>query len=207
MRRKGSGERMTGFCVREMRKEYRGVTRLYMGTAMLFLLAFACLGVVMRVRDVDIRGRMLLVGLDVVVVLALIGLHLILTDEKNLIKKTPFGESLRALGDPRDIMRQIDESAKKRFELFPSFALLDGWLVVFYSRGWKYEPRRVCARPIQRKDIRGAEVIPEDQRSDSGRIRFRLTLCSGSSCDLCIYQRQELEALRDWLNEQEQTTI
>ena len=173
----------------------------------LFLLAFACIGVVMRVRNADIRLRMLLVGLDVVVVLALIGLHLILTDEKNLIKKTPFGEALRALGDPRDIMRKIDESAKKRFELYPSFALLDGWLVVYYSRAWKYEPRRVCARPVQRKDIRAAEVLPEDQRSDSGRMPFRLTLCSGSSCDLYIYQRQELEALRDWLNEQEQTTI
>ena len=54
---------MTGFCVREMRREYRGVSRLYTGTAMLFLLAFACLGVVMRVRDADARLRLLLIGL------------------------------------------------------------------------------------------------------------------------------------------------
>ena len=63
---------MTGFCVREMRREYRGVSRLYTGTAMLFLLAFACLGVVMRVRDADARLRLLLIGLDFVVVLVLL---------------------------------------------------------------------------------------------------------------------------------------
>ncbi|MBR3105954.1 MAG: hypothetical protein IKH30_02075 [Clostridia bacterium] len=198
---------MTGFCVREMRKEYRGVTRLYAGSAMLFLVAFACLGLIMRVREADYRLRLLLIGLDIVVVLALLGLHLILTDEKNLIRKTPFGESLRALGDPGDIMRQIDEGAKKRFDLFPSFALLDGWLIVFFSGGWKYEPRRICARPIPRKDIRAAEILPDDQRADSGRMRFRLTLCDGSIFDLYLYQRQELEDLRCWLNEQEQMAI
>ena len=198
---------MTGFCAREMRKEYRGVMRLYAGSAMLFLLAFACLSLVMRSREADIRLRLLLIGLDVVVVLALLGLHLILTDEKNLIKKTPFGVSLRDLGEAREIMRQIDESVKRRFDLYPSFALTDGWMIVFYSRGWKYEPRRVCARPIPKKDIRTAEILPEDQRVDSGRMRFRLTLCDGSACDLYLYQRQELEDLRDWLNEREQTAI
>lgn len=198
---------MTGFCIREMRKEYRGVTRLYTGSVMLFLLAFACISVVMRVREADVRLRLLLIGLDIVVVLVLLGLHLILTDEKNLISKTPFGESMRKLGDPYEIMRQIDESAQKRFDLYPSFALLNEWLIVFYPRGWKYEPRRVCAMPIQKKDISAVEVLPREGQDDAGGIRFRLTLYSGVFFDLFIYRRQELEELRNWLNEQEQTTV
>ncbi len=197
---------MTGFCVREMRKEYRGVSRLYAGTAMLFLLAFACIGVIMRVREADIRFRWLLIGLDIVVVLGLLGVHFLLTDERNLLKKTPFGDAVCALGDPQDVMRQIDGSAVKRFELYPSFALTEGWLILFYPNGWKYEPRRVCARPIRKGDIRSTEFIPEGQLDGSGRMLIRVNCSSGASCAFYIYQRKESDNLRAWLREQEQTT-
>ena len=194
---------MTGFCVREMRKEYRGVSRLYAGTALLFLATFACLSVIMRVRDADIRFRWLLIGLDLVVVLCLLGVHFLLTDERNLLKKTPFGDAVCALGESWDVMRQIDESAMKRFELYPSFALTEDWLILFYPNGWKYEPRRVCARPIRKKDICSTEFIPEGPLDGSGRMLIRLNCSSGASCAFYIYQRKELENLRVWLREEE----
>ncbi len=194
---------MTGFCVREMRKEYRGVSRLYAGTALLFLTAFACFSVIMRVRDADIRLRMLLIGLDAVVVLGLLGVHFLLTDEWNLLKKTPFGNAVCALGEPRDVMRQIDDSVMKRFELYSSFALTESWLILFYPGGWKYEPRRVCARPIRKEDIRSTEFIPEGQLDGSGRMLIRLNCINGVSCAFYIYQWKELGNLRVWLREEE----
>lgn len=193
---------MTGFCVREMRREYRGVSRLYTGTAMLFLVAFACLGVVMRVRDADARLRLLLIGLDFVVVLVLLGVHLILTDERNLILKTPFGAALRALGEPREMMRQIDLSAEKRLEQYAAFALMEGWLLLYSPNGWKYEPKRICARPVARKDIRAAEALPAGQ----ALLSVRLTLNDGTAHELYDLPHREWEALRTWLREQEQTT-
>ena len=194
---------MTGFCVREMRREYRGMTRLYTGTAMLLLLVFACLSAVMRARDADPRLRLLLIGLDIVVLLGLLGVHLILTDEKNLILKTPFGKAVRALGDPKELMRRIDESAVRRFDPYASFALLDEWLIVYHRNGWKYEPKRVCARPVARTDIRGAEMLPSSQALGS----IRLTLTDGAALELYDLPRQDWAALRDWLKKQEQTTV
>lgn len=194
---------MAGFCVREMRREYRGMTRLYAGTAMLFLLAFACLSVVMRVRDADPRLRLILIGLDMVVLLGLLGVHLILTDEKNLIQKTPFGEAVRALGDPKEVMRKIDESAQSRFEPYASFALLEEWLIIYHRNGWKYEPKRICARPVARMDIRAAEMLPNSQTL----VSIRLTLTDGAALELYDLPRQHWAALRDWLKKQEQTTV
>ena len=198
---------MTGFCVREMRKEYRGVSRLYAGTAMLFLLAFACIGVIMRVREADIRFRGLLLGLDIVAVLGLLGIHLILTDEKRLIQNTPFGAFLRDLGDPNTIMREIDQSASKQLDCFPSFALTDGWLILFYPSGWKYEPRRICARPVRKADIRSTEFIPEGRLDGSGRMLIRIRFVSQAVCEFYIFQWEEMENLRSWLREQEKTTV
>lgn len=192
---------MTGFCVREMRREYRGVSRLYTGTAMLFLVAFACLSVIMRVRQADARLRLFLIGLDFVVVLGLLGVHLILTDERNLIHKTPFGAALRALGEPREMMRQIDLSAEKRFEQYNGFTLLEGWLLLYAPNGWKYEPKRVCARPVARKNIRAAEALPAGQ----ALLSVRLTMNDGTAHELYDLPQQEWEALRTWLREQEQT--
>jgi len=194
---------MTGFCVREMRREYRGMSRLYAGTAMLFLLAFACLSVVMRVRDADTRLRLLLIGLDLVVLLTLLGVHLVLTDEKNLIRKTPFGEAVRALGEPREIMRKIDESAGKRYEPYTSFTLLEDWLLLYYANGWKYEQKRVCVRPVQRGDIRAAEILPDQRSASLEQIQARLTFSDGTAYDLYHLPRQEWDALRVWLREQE----
>ncbi len=198
---------MKGFCVREMRREYRGMTWLYTGSAMLFLLAMACLGAVMRARGADERLRMALIGLDAVALLTLLGLHLILTDEKNLIKKTPFGGHLRSLGAPKEIMRQIDEGAYKRFETYSSFALLDGWLMLFYTDGWRYEPRRVCARPIRKQDIRAAEALTDEPANESGRVRVCLALKDGRVYDFFLYHRRDLETLRVWLKEQEQMAL
>ena len=198
---------MKQFCVREMRREYVGVTRLYVASTVIFLLLFAFLGIGMHIRQAEMRFRLLLIGLNGFTALAVLGLHLVLTDEKRLIRKTPFGQALSALGDPEEIARRIDANAEKRYERFLSFALLHDWLIIYYASGWKYDAKRVCALPIPREAIRAAEILPEYSPRDTERIRARIIYGEGVNHEFYLYRRQEWDALRAWIKEQEQTTL
>lgn len=198
---------MKGFCVRQMRREYRGALRLCVMTTVCVLLLFAFLGVGLHVKQAAEKYRLLLIGLNPAAMLAFFGVYLILTDEKNLLRKTPFGQALRALGEPREVMRRIDESAGKRWEDYGSFTLLDGWLILYYADGWKYERQRTCALPISRNNIRGAEILSEYDPNDPERRAVRLILGDGTSRDFSVYQQRNLQILREWLGEQEQMTI
>ena len=197
---------MKRFCTLEMRKEYRGVTQIAFNALVFTLMAFAVLGIGMQVMGVDIRLRLIAVALNPIAVLAFIGAYYILTDEKNLIRNTPFGQSLSALGEPRDVMRQIDESALKRYEFYGVFILLEDWLILYYANGWKYDRNRTCAVPIPRDSIRAVEVLPEYDPKDPKKRTIRLVTEDGISREFEIYQQQAVEALRDWLKEQEQKT-
>ncbi|MBR3018552.1 MAG: hypothetical protein IKH57_15985 [Clostridia bacterium] len=198
---------MKTFCVREMRREYVGVTRLYTASTVIFLLFFAFLGIGMHVRQTDMRYRILLIGLVFFTVLEFLGLHLILTDEKRLLRKTPFGLSLSRLGKPEEIMQQIDGSAEKRYDRFISFALMKDWLMIYYACGWKYDAKRVCALPIPLQAIQRAEILPEYSAQDPERKSVRLICEDGRNYEFYLYRQQEWDALREWLKEQEQTAV
>ena len=184
-----------------------GVTRLYVASTVIFLLLFAFLGIGMHVRRADTRFRILLIGLDFFTVLVFFGLHLVLTDEKRLLRKTPFGQWLSALGKPEEIMRKIDASAEKRYDRFISFALLSDWLIIYYPCGWKYDLKRVCALPIPREAIRAAEALPEYSAQEPEKKRVRLMCEDGGKNEFSLYRQQEWDALREWLKEQEQTAV
>ncbi|MBR5109378.1 MAG: hypothetical protein IK099_04215 [Clostridia bacterium] len=198
---------MKRFCVREMRREYIGVTRLYVASTVIFLLLFAFMGVGMYVRQTDMRFRILLMGLDLFTVFAFFGLHLVLTDEKRLLRKTPFGQSVSALGNPEETMHEIDGSAEKRCERFISFALLNDWLIIYYMNGWKYDAKRVCALPIPRGAIRRADILPEYSAQDPERKSVRLLCEDGGTRGFYLYRQQEWDALHIWLKEQEKTAV
>ena len=98
---------MDRFCIRQMRKEYRGAVRVGYGFAVALLLTCAVLGAVARAKHPDSWVFVLFLGAQAFIVMAMIGLYLILTDDKRPIRVTPFGQALSRLGDPEELIGEI----------------------------------------------------------------------------------------------------
>ncbi len=191
---------MKQFCLRQMRREYRGVLRSCTGTAIVFLLCLGFMGAISAVNHVPLKAIWALIGIEAFVGLVSLGLYMIFSDEKWLLKKTPFGQALYSLGKPREVMRDIDRAAEAFYEHHGSFILLRGWLVLLLPDGWRLEPYRMTAYPIRRGDIREIRLL-NDTAPDDPEERHVLLTCSAGTEDFYLYQQQDVDALRNWMEE------
>ena len=189
---------MKSFSLRQMRREYRGVLRSCAGTAVVWLLVMAVFGAIMAARHVEAKKLMLLAGMNIAIVLALLGAYLIFSDAKWLMKRTPFGKALYSLGDPEKIMAEIDRGAEALCEHHGSFILLRGWLVLILPNGWNLEPYRMCAYPIRQREITEIRLLSETNANDPEERHIRLTCAEGAQ-DFYVYQQQDMDALREWM--------
>ena len=189
---------MKSFSLRQMKREYRGLLRSLTGTAVLWLLITAIFGAIMAVRHVEEKVLLLTVGANVAVMLLLLGAYLVLSDTKWLLKKTPFGQALYSLGDPEKIMAEIDRDAEALCEHHGSFILLRNWLVLILPNGWKLEPYRMCAYPIRQGEIMEIRLLSENNPNDPEERHVQITCTEGTE-DFFIYQQQDLDALREWM--------
>lgn len=191
---------MKQFCLRQMRREYRGMLRTCVGTAIVFMLCFALLGAISAVKHVEMKFVLILIGIDLFIALISLGAYLILSDPKWLLKKTPFGRALYTLGDPAAVMADIDRAAEDFYEHHGSFILLRGWLILLLPDGWQMEPYRMSGYPIQRGEIQEIRLLPDTSPADPEERHVRLT-CSAGTEDFYLYQQQDLDALRVWMEE------
>ena len=191
---------MKSFSLRQMRREYRGMLRSCTGMAIIWLLAMAVFGAVMASQHVEAKKLTLLLGLNAAVVLALLGAYLILSDAKWLLKKTPYGQALYSLGEPEKIMAEIDRDAEAFCEHHGSFILLRNWLVLIVPNGWNLEPYRMCAYPIRQRDITEIRLLSEVNPNDPEERHIQLTCAEGSQ-DFYVYQQQDMDALREWMEQ------
>lgn len=189
-----------GFCIRQMRREYRGALKSCWGTAVLLLLISAFFGAVLMSKHVEKRSVLLFLGIFFVLIAALFALYLILSDEKRLIRQTPFGQELLALGEPEKIMSEIDQSARAFYEPHGKFTLLKDWMIVEYPCWWRWEPYRQCARPIPRQAIKGIRFL-NDENPDDPEERHIQVLTDHDPVDLYLFQEQDAEALKAWMKE------
>ncbi len=202
----GEGMRgMKDFSLHQMRKEYEGVLRCIAGSMVVWLLAGAMMGAVAIVGKGG-NSQALLFGASVFLVppLVCLGLYLIFSDSAWLLKKTPYGRALRGLGDAQRVMEEIDKSALRRYDDRGGFILLDDWLILRYPDGWRMDPRRVSARPIRRRDIQGAKILPGQNGADPQEMIVRLAAAEDAYEFRC-WQRQDWDALRTWLEEGERS--
>ena len=195
---------MEGFCRRQMRKEYRGVLNLLVYLIVLLLLLTAVYGAfVIAFPDQRAERMLLIAAVSGVAVLFCAGLYLVFTDTKRLLRKTPFGLALTRLGDPEALMVQIDESAKKRLERLGPLALLSDWLILHYPSPTRLDPLRSCAVPIRRESVARLRLYPEHDPDDPQKRHIALETRDGAVYDFYVFQQSALDALRDWLEEQE----
>lgn len=189
---------MKNFSLRQMRREYRGLLRNCTGTAVIWLMSMAVFGAVMAVRDAETEKLLMLAGADGAILLALLGAYLILSDVKWLLKKTPYGQTLYTLGNPEEIMAEIDRDAEAFFEHHGSFILLRNWLVLILPNGWNLEPYRMCAYPIRQKEITEIRLLSDTDAEDPEKRHIQITCAEGTE-DFYVYQQQDLDALREWM--------
>ena len=189
---------MKSFSLRQMRREYRGMLRSCTGTALYWLLIAAIFGAIMAVKHVETRILLFMAGIDTAVVLLLLGAYFVFSDTKWLLKKTPFGRALSSLGAPEEIMAEIDRDAEALCEHHGSFILLRNWLVLILPNGWRLEPYRMCAYPIRQSEITEIRLLSEDNPDDPEERHLRLTCTEGAE-KFYVYQQQDLDALREWM--------
>lgn len=189
---------MKNFSLRQMKREYRGLLRSCTGMAVVWLLIMAVFGAIMAAQHVEAKKLTLLAGVNVAIMLALLGAYLIFSDTKWLLKKTPYGQALYSLGDPEEIMAEIDRDAEALCEHHGSFILLRNWLVLILPNGWSLEPYRMCAYPIRQREITEIRLLSEINPNDPEERHIQLTCAEGIQ-DFFVYQQQDLDALREWL--------
>ena len=183
-----------------MKREYRGVLRSCTGMAVVWLLIMAVFGAIMAARHVDAKKLTLLAGVNVAIVLALLGAYLVFSDTKWLLKKTPYGQALYSLGDPEKIMAEIDRDAEAFYEHHGSFILLRNWLVLILPGGWNLEPYRMRAYPIRQRDITEIRLLSEVNPNDPEERHIQLACAEGVQ-DFYVYQQQDMDALRAWMEQ------
>lgn len=189
---------MKNFSLRQMKREYRGVLRSCTGMAVVWLLLMAVFGAIMAAQHVEAKKLTLLAGVNVAIALALLGAYLVFSDTKWLLKKTPYGQALYSLGDPEKIMAEIDRDAEALCEHHGSFILLRNWLVLILPNGWNLEPYRMCAYPIRQRDITEIRLLSEINPKDPEERHIQLTCAEGTQ-DFFVYQQQDMDALREWM--------
>ena len=193
---------MKGFSLRQMRKEYGGALRLCVGVMVSLWLAGACFGALFSAMHTEFPTALAALGVLLAASLGNLGVYLILSDEKRLIRKTPYGWALATLGDPKEIMEKIDQDALRRCEYHGSFTLLQNWLILQVPFGWRFEPRRVCALPIPRSSIQSIKVLGERNTGDPEERRLRL-ISSRDTYEFFSFQQQDVDDLRRWMEEGE----
>ncbi len=189
---------MKNFSLRQMKREYRGVLRSCTGMAVVWLLIMAVFGAIMAAQHVEAKKMTLLAGVNIAIVLALLGAYLVFSDTKWLLKKTPYGQALYGLGDPEEIMAEIDRDAEALCEHHGSFILLRNWLVLILPHGWNLEPYRMCAYPIRQREITEIRLLSETNPNDPEERHIQLT-CTEGTQDFFVYQQQDMDALREWM--------
>ena len=190
---------MRDFSMRQMRREYAGTLRT---VRVLLLSSF---GAVMTLCWVIYIGKGAHTPADVgtfsliplAAFLILIGLYLVLSSPGRMLRRTAYGRSLMALGDPRQLMRQIDEEARDA-EPFASAVPLKSWLILFCL---EHPPRgrsRVCARPVPVKSIAAVRLWRE-----SGGVWMSVWGKDAEAGRVFIVEQEEARAVMQWLNAQE----
>ena len=191
---------MKDFCVKQMRREYRGVLRICIGLPLYLFVVFAVFEVIFVAKQVDTKAILTLIGAEVFIALLFLGAYFVLSDVNWLLKKTPFGQSLYYLGNPEEVMADIDQAAEAFCEHHGSFILLRDWMILLLPDGWNLEPYRVSGCPIRRGDIQALRLLPDTDPAEPEEKHIQITWSEGTE-DFYTYHQEDLDALRTWMQE------
>lgn len=199
MRKKGGTTGVPDYSMRQLRREYAGTLRL------LRVLLLSSFGAAVLLCWVVYIGKAAHTPADVrtfsLIPLAaffvLLGLYLVLSGPGRMLRRTPYGRFLTALGDPRQLMRQIDEEARDA-EDYPNVALLKSWLILYFLDRPQKGPGRVCAHPVPVESICAIELWHE-----KGGVWMRVLEKDGEAGRVFISGKEECRAVTQWLKAQE----
>ncbi|MBR1585908.1 MAG: hypothetical protein IJ662_10235 [Clostridia bacterium] len=150
---------MRGYSVRRMRLERRAWLLTFRFTITLFLIAAALCGAAAIHADAGYRKQdeTLISALFLALALFSAGLYFLLTDEKQLLRRTRYGKALALWGDAKQLAQMIDRQAVGADAYEGRFLLLSDWIVL-YQGGTGGRP--VVSLPIPRQGIQTLNVGP-----------------------------------------------
>ena len=194
---------MKDFSIRQMRCEYRGVLRACTQGAAAVLLCGAVFGAFSLTRHLESRYVLAGVGIAGFFALLFLAAYLICSDEKRLLKKTPYGRALAQRGEPWAVMRDIDRDAEAFLEEHGSYVLMTNWLILKKFDGCRFDPFRVSAYPIPKGEIRAIRQSPVQNPHDPQQ-RYVQIFCQSETHSISVFQQRDLDALLLWMDSKEQ---
>ncbi len=190
---------MRRYSLQQMRREYAGEWKLIR----IFLLSFLALSVILcwilyiARKDHTLRDIWFFASLPLGVGLFVLGLSLVLGGENRLLRRTPYGKALSALGDARAAMAQIDAEAPGAAFLSHA-ALMRHWLILYSAAPTKWDPQRQCARPLPVKEIESVAF----SRNKTG-VEISVRGRDGRVTRADLNGREEWDVFLQWLRTQE----
>ena len=197
---------MRNFSIRQMRREIFGAVRIFLWAFTALMIAAGAFGAAaIAALHWDESKILLLSGVMLCMALGALGFYYVFTDEKRLIRSTIYGRFVRQLGEPKEIMRIIDENAMKSFDSHETFALTPDFLIIYVAMPWKYEKNRSCALPLPKEGIEEMILLPADPAGkDCKRIGV---LCRGAQYTLTGLEDEDIASLRAWIGERERVML
>lgn len=180
-----------------MRREYRGVLRVVGTLIAVLLLSCALQGIIAAVCEETAVRRASLLGAMVCLILCLgvAGFYFVVSDDKWLLRHTPFGHALARLGNAAKLRDQIDQAVRTPLYRCDQFLLLPGWMILVRCQGCQTDPLRRCFCPLPQNAISQMEM--EKDQEDTG---YNVTLsCAGIRYGLYVWDVQDLMELRKWM--------
>ena len=193
---KGRAGAVKDYSVARMRKECQSIYRLLLGEAVVLLIVSAVFGALWKVLDHGERQKPLtILGVFAALLLLLLGLYLLTSDPKWMLRHTLYGKTLMKLGEPEKLIQAIDLEAQSMDYECAAFALMAHWLVLYQCA--LPGNNRIQSRPIPSRHISRISW-GKDREEENAGFWVRFVTTEGDEWEAFVWEIADIDALRQW---------
>lgn len=189
---------MKSYSIARMRRECQTLFRRLLTQAVLNLVTAAVFGAMYRVLDIEnTKAALIMTGVFVALSILLLGIYLVLSDSKWLLKHTEYGRRLERLGNAQTVMEEIDREALRMEYEGAQFALMEHWLVLYqWSARAVGSPGTVKSYPIPKQQVKRI-AWARDTDQENGRYLVRVETEDGMY-EIIAWEQADIQALSQW---------
>ncbi len=190
---------MQSYSITRMRAQCRTLFRPLIVLAVADLLFASLFGALWNVMDAgEDRTSLIFAGVMLALFLLEIGIYLVVSDKKWMLRHTLYGKILASLGNAEELAAEIDKEARRMAYEGRQFALLENWLML-YHRSFRsaWGTGAVETIPIRKNQVR--RIIWEKESAEENTAYL---VCVFTANDLhftvSAEERADIQALRQW---------
>ena len=190
---------MQSYSITRMRAQCRTLFRPLIVLAAVNLLFASLFGALWKVMDAgEDRVSLIFAGVMLALFLLEIGIYLVVSDIKWMLRHTLYGKILAHLGNAEDLAAEIDKEARRMVYEGRQFALLENWLML-YHRSFRsaWGTGSVETLPIRKKQVRRITWEKESKEENAAYL-VRVFTANDSQFTVSAEEQADIQALRQW---------